>query len=85
MSKIKSTPLIPTRAQVDAVPSAYGSNPNTLCANWRKGCNGVTDGPVWGRLTLCNNCHDVEQYEHTNRTGVRAGQAAADQSFHAGE
>lgn len=41
-------PLIP---QFEAI-----ENPETLCANWRRGCNGVTDGAIGGRLTLCDDC-----------------------------
>lgn len=52
--------LTPTAAEVDATSEA-GANPKTLCANWRKGCNGVTDGPTAdGKLSLCDDC------KHTN-------------------
>jgi hypothetical protein len=32
-------------------------NPETLCANWRNGCNGISDGPdAKGFLALCDEC-----------------------------
>jgi len=52
----QSRPVVPTQAEVDAKPHVAGSNPEQLCANWRKGCNGVTDGQVDGKLTFCDDC-----------------------------
>jgi hypothetical protein len=46
---------IPTTTEVDRTPDA-GAVPKTLCANWTRGCNGVTDGPQDGLLTLCDEC-----------------------------
>ncbi len=37
------------------------TNPETLCANWRIGCNGVTDGLVGGNLSLCDGCTNPHQ------------------------
>jgi hypothetical protein len=63
MSKaLTSTETIPTRAEVDTTGEA-GANPRHLCANWRRGCNGVTDGPIGDRLTLCDACHEAELAE----------------------
>lgn len=53
-------PLIPSVEEVDNSPEA-GANPQTLCANWRRGCNGVTHGPRHGRLTLCDDCQTPKE------------------------
>lgn len=38
------------------------NNPDTLCANWRYGCNRTTDGPDGnGFLTPCDDCGDDEE------------------------
>jgi hypothetical protein len=61
---MKSTPRIPTRAELDAANEGDVENPRNLCANWRMGCNAVTDGPIGDRLTLCDDCHEAELAEH---------------------
>jgi hypothetical protein len=54
--------IIPTRAEVDAAGQS-DADPRRLCANWRKGCNGVTDGPAGDRLTLCDDCRESVESE----------------------
>jgi len=49
--------LIPTPEEIDE-SHASGAEAATLCANWREGCNGETDGPRCGRLTLCDECDE---------------------------
>ena len=45
----KMLPLVPTDADDES--------PETLCANWRRGCNGITAGASPdGRLTHCDDC-----------------------------
>lgn len=46
---------MPTVRDIDNSPEV-GADPEFLCANWRKGCNGVTNGPEGGYLTLCDDC-----------------------------
>ena len=50
-----TTRLVPTQSEVDATHAA-GAEPATLCINWRRGCNGVTDGAINGELRLCESC-----------------------------
>jgi hypothetical protein len=56
-------PLVPSQDEVDKSSEA-GANPETLCAHWREGCNGVTDGPYKGRLALCDDCAEAITYSH---------------------
>lgn len=58
---MKTLPLIPNQADVDQSTES-GAAPETLCANWRRGCNGVTDGPQDGHLTLCDDCASPSAY-----------------------
>jgi hypothetical protein len=58
---MKTLPFIPKQAEVDASSSSEGATPETLCANWKRGCNGVTDGPKNGRLTYCDYCADESE------------------------
>ena len=37
------------------------SDPQFLCSNWFDGCNAVTDGPIDGRLSLCEDCLETPQ------------------------
>ena len=57
------TKTSPTVQEVDASAEA-GAEPATLCANWKRGCNGVTDGSENGRLTLCDYCAEARQEAH---------------------
>lgn len=36
--------------------SEAGADPEHLCANWERGCNGTTGGSLNGFLDLCDNC-----------------------------
>ena len=65
---------IPTEIDVDRTPDA-GADPKTLCANWRRGCNGVTDGPDADGLTLCEECGARSALE-MSRSLEEAGQFA---------
>ena len=57
--EMKETAKVPTAKEVDETTES-GANPNTLCANWRRGCNGVTDGAdTRGKLTYCDECRAV--------------------------
>jgi len=49
------TTQIPSAKELEGT-QADGAEPTTLCANWKDGCNGVTDGPEKGKLTLCDHC-----------------------------
>lgn len=57
---MKTLPLIPTLKQLEGTP-AEDATPDTLCANWKDGCNGVTDGPEKGRLCLCDYCKEESE------------------------
>jgi hypothetical protein len=56
----------PTLPRGRRIPSIYDtdengyshscSEPSYLCSNWFTGCNAVTDGPVDGRLSFCDEC-----------------------------
>jgi hypothetical protein len=48
-----------TPPNLDNTPPGV-EDPDTLCANWERGCNGVTDGAVDGHLTLCDECKSHE-------------------------
>ena len=61
---MKSTPRIPTRAELDAANEGDVANPAYLCANWRNGCNATTNGPAGDRLTFCDECHEIELFSH---------------------
>jgi hypothetical protein len=65
---------IPTENDVDRTPDA-GAVPKTLCANWTRGCNGVTDGPDADGLTLCEECGARSALE-MSRSLEEAGQFA---------
>jgi hypothetical protein len=53
--------FVPKCDDADDAGSLAGENPETLCANWRQGCNGVTGGPDdTGRLTLCDRCQEAK-------------------------
>ncbi len=54
-------PMVPTQKEVDSNAHSHGAVPETLCANYTVGCNGVTDGPIKGRLSLCDNCKETLQ------------------------
>ena len=50
----KRRPLVP---KAEELPGSHcDAEPEYLCANWRQGCNGATDGPSNGRLTYCDYC-----------------------------
>jgi hypothetical protein len=51
---MKSNVPIPTSFHPDFMD--FLESPETLCANFRRGCNAVTDGPIEGRLTYCEEC-----------------------------
>ena len=59
-----STPTTLPRGR--RIPSIYDTDemgyshsllePQFLCSNWFDGCNALTDGPVDGRLSFCDDC-----------------------------
>ena len=40
----------------DELGTDTDANPETLCANWRLGCNGLTEGDENGYLQFCDDC-----------------------------
>ena len=58
-------PFVPSTQTLDASHAA-GANAQTLCANWRRGCNGVTDKAANGRLTLCDDCTAEAQLKNNS-------------------
>jgi len=50
---------VPSAEALDAANEG-DADPDTLCANWRKGCNGVTTGAVDGHLIECDACNHKE-------------------------
>lgn len=50
---------IPEIDETDNMGHSHDCDADTvgnLCANWKDGCNGVTDGPKDGQLILCDSC-----------------------------
>jgi hypothetical protein len=71
------SPLIPTPAEL-AGTCADGANPETLCGNWRRGCNAVTDGPTLdGRLSLCDECEAAITAAARTLAGISTPRRAA--------
>ena len=59
------TSLVPLKKSKDLAGNRaedLTENRGTLCANWKRGCNGVTEGAdTTGRLTYCDDC--AHQYK----------------------
>lgn len=65
---MKTLPLIPqptdtNDAGITAEREADGAELGNLCANWKRGCNCDTRGPVNGRLVLCDECEAEAEAE----------------------
>lgn len=66
---MKTFPKIPTASEASR-HGASGADLNKLCANFKHGCNGVTDGPQNGRLTLCDTCAEFFLIEEPHPSGL---------------
>ena len=71
---------IPTEEQLSK-SGDYGADPETLCANFKRGCNGVTNGAVNGRLTLCSDCAADLTRETEQRRAAQASDRAKAELF----
>ena len=71
MTRIHVSELKDMKDHAGNFAGEIATDPATLCANWRYGCNAQTDGAdEKGYLTLCYDCNNAEGFMNAGRGGI---------------